>query len=222
MVLRCGVEPSTLNFQVRWLGRLGYEEALRLQDEIVAQKAADPAMPDELLLLEHDSIFTIGRTQDQSSLRDPSSLPAPLNVINRGGQATWHGPGQLVGYPLLDLKRWGSDLHRYLRLLEGCVIALCREFGVAAERKNGLTGVWASHGKLASIGVGVRRWISMHGFALNICGPLEGFNHITPCGIAGVAMSSLEREGAAGASVENAAKVASAHFLRWMLDPANQ
>lgn len=191
---------------VRWLGRIGCGEALALQEKIVAQKAGDASTPDELLLLEHDSVFTIGRTNDQSSLRDPSALPAPLMAINRGGQATWHGPGQLVGYPLLDLRRRGSDLHRYLRDLEEFLILLCAEFGVAASRRDGLTGVWAGGKKIASLGVGVRRWISMHGFALNVCGPLEGFAHITPCGIAGVEMTSLEREGATGVSVEDVAE----------------
>lgn len=195
---------------VRWLGRIGYGEALALQEKIVAQKAESPDAPDELLLLEHDSVFTIGRTSDHSSLRDPAALPAPLMAINRGGKATWHGPGQLVGYPLLDLKCRGSDLHRYLRDLEEFLISLCADFGVAASRREGLTGVWAGAKKIASLGVGVRRWISMHGFALNVCGPLDGFAHITPCGIAGVEMTSLEREGAAGVTVEGvAAEVAS-------------
>ena len=194
---------------VRWLGRIGYGEALAMQERIVAQKAEDRDTPDELLLLEHDSVFTIGRTNDQSSLRDPAALPAPLMAINRGGQATWHGPGQLVGYPLLDLRQRGSDLHRYLRDLEEFLISLCAEFGVAASRCEGLTGVWVGEKKIASLGVGVRRWISMHGFALNVCGPLDGFAHIIPCGIQDVAMTSLEREGAEGVTVESvAAKVA--------------
>ena len=187
---------------VRWLGRMRYEEALALQEKIVAQKAENLDLPDELLLLEHEPIFTIGRTSDHTSLRDPAALPAPLMATNRGGQATWHGPGQLVGYPLLDLRKRGSDLHRYLRDLEQFLISICADFGVAASRREGLTGVWAGGKKIASLGVGVRRWISMHGFALNVCGPLEGFAHITPCGIAGVEMTSLEREGAAGVTVE--------------------
>jgi lipoyl(octanoyl) transferase len=191
---------------VRWLGRISYGEALALQERIVAQKAENLELPDELLLLEHDSVFTIGRTNDQSSLRDPAALPAPLMAINRGGQATWHGPGQLVGYPLLDLRKRGSDLHRYLRDLEGFLILLCAEFGVAASRRDSLTGVWVGEKKIASLGVGVRRWISMHGFALNVCGPLEGFDHIIPCGIKDVVMTSLEREGAAGVSVEGVAE----------------
>ena len=203
---------------VRWLGRIGYGEALELQEKIVAQKAEDASAPDELLLLEHDPVFTIGRTNDHSSLRDPAALPAPLMAINRGGQATWHGPGQLVGYPLLDLKRRGSDLHRYLRDLEGFLISLCADFGVAASRKDGLTGVWVGEKKIASLGVGVRRWISMHGFALNVCGPLDGFAHITPCGIAGVEMTSLEREGAGGVTVEGVAAKTAERFAAFLAE----
>lgn len=189
----------------RWLGRIAYEDALRLQEEIVARKAQDSSAADEVLLLEHESVFTIGRTPDRTSLRDPEQLPAPLIVIGRGGQATWHGPGQLVGYPLLDLRSRGQDLHRHLRTLEEMLIALCARFGVSATRREGLTGVWVAERKLASIGVGVRKWISMHGFALNVCGELEGFSHITPCGIAGVEMSSLSREAGREISVREAA-----------------
>ena len=198
--------------KVRWLGRISYADALAMQERIVVGKVDDASASDELLLLEHESVFTIGRTQDQSSLGDAAALPAPVIAINRGGQGTWHGPGQLVGYPLLDLKRRGSDLHRYLRKLEEFIIGVCADFGVTAQRREGLTGVWVEDRKIASLGVGVRRWISMHGFALNVCGPLEGFAHITPCGIAGVAMTSLEREGAAGVTVEAVAERVSASF----------
>ena len=200
--------------KVQWLGRITYADALAMQERIVAAKADDPGAPDELLLLEHEPVFTIGRTPDRSSLRDASALPAPVIAINRGGQATWHGPGQLVGYPLLDLRRRGSDLHRYLRELEEFIIGICASFGVTARRRDGLTGVWVEDRKIASLGVGVRRWISMHGFALNVCGALDGFAHITPCGIAGVAMTSLEREGAAGVSVEVVAERVAAKFAR--------
>ena len=191
----------------RWLGRVPFEDTLRMQEEIVAGKVADPNAPDEVLLLEHEPVFTIGRTLDRSSLRDPERLPAPLIVIGRGGQATWHGPGQLVGYPLLDLRTRGQDLHRYLRSLEESLIVLCSRFGVAATRREGLTGVWAENRKLASIGVGVRKWISMHGFAINVCGELEGFSHITPCGIAGVEMTSISHEAGREISVQEAADV---------------
>jgi lipoyl(octanoyl) transferase len=197
----------------RWLGQVSYEKALELQNELVAAKAAAPDAPDELLLLEHEPVFTIGRTQDQSSLRDPTALSAPCVVINRGGQATWHGPGQLVGYPILDLRRRGSDLHKYLREMEEAIISVCARCGVAARRKDGLTGAWVEDRKIASIGVGVRRWISMHGFALNVCGELEGFAQITPCGLQGVTITSLEREGASNATVANVASIAAEIFV---------
>ena len=196
--------------KTHWLGRIPYAEGLALQERIVAE-TADGA-EDQLLLLEHEPVFTIGRTADQSSLRDPAALPSPLVVISRGGQATWHGPGQLVGYPLLDLRQRGSDLHRYLREIEEFLVEICAHLGVAAQRRDGLTGIWAGDRKLASIGVGVRRWVSMHGFALNVCGTLEGFHHITPCGLPGVEMTSLEREGATAATVESVARLVATRF----------
>ncbi len=178
---------------IRWLGRIPFSEALALQEKLVAGKiAGDPA--DHLLLLEHDPVYTIGRTPDVSSLRAADSLPHPVVRINRGGQATYHGPGQLVGYPILDLRPRGQDLHRYLRGLETLLIETLRDCGIAASRRESLTGVWVGERKIASIGVGVRRWISMHGFALNVCGDLAPFMEITPCGIAGVEMTSIERE----------------------------
>jgi lipoyl(octanoyl) transferase len=179
---------------VRWLGRMPYETALAIQEEIVARKIADASAPDELLLLEHEPVYTIGRTPDQSSLRDPARLPHPVVQINRGGQATYHGPGQLVGYPILDLRVRGQDLHRYLRGLEEILIVALAGYGVLASRREGLTGVWVGGKKIASIGVGVRRWISMHGFAMNVSGDLSPFGAITPCGIAGVEMTSLAIE----------------------------
>ena len=178
----------------RWLGRVPYDQALALQEELVASKAADLSLPDQLLLLEHEPIYTIGRTPDQSSLRDAALLPHPVIQTNRGGQATYHGPGQLVGYPILDLRPRGQDLHRHLRGLEEVLIALLDGYGVASERREGLTGVWIGPRKIASIGVGVRKWISMHGFALNVGSDLSAFSAITPCGLAGVEMTSLSRE----------------------------
>jgi lipoyl(octanoyl) transferase len=191
---------------IRWLGRIAYEDALALQERIVAEKIADAARPDELLLLEHEPVYTIGRTPDRSSLRDPASLPHPLITISRGGQATYHGPGQLVGYPILDLTVRGRDLHVYLREIEDFLVAVCAHFGVMAHRREGLTGTWIGERKIASIGVGVRRWISLHGFALNVCGDLAPFDEITPCGIAGVTMTNLEREAGRAISVEEVAR----------------
>ena len=190
--------------QTRWLGRIGYAEALALQEEIVARKRADSSLGDELLLLEHDPVYTIGRTPDQSSLRDAAHLPHPLFPINRGGQATYHGPGQLVGYPIIDLRKYGQDLHRYLRWIESTLIELLSGFGLEAQTRPGLTGVWVAERKIASIGVGVRQWITMHGFALNVCGDLSPFDQITPCGITNVTMTSLEKESGRPFTVEEA------------------
>lgn len=197
---------------VRWLGRVAYADALAMQGELVAHKIANPDEPDHLLLLEHEPVYTIGRTPDRSSLRDPAHLPHPLVTISRGGQATYHGPGQLVGYPILDLNRRGRDLHAYLRALEVYLVKLCAHFGVAAQRREGLTGTWVGERKLASIGVGVRRWVSLHGFALNVCGDLAAFQAITPCGIGGVEMTSLERERSVALSVDAVAEQVAATF----------
>ena len=182
------------SFSSRWLGRLAFGDALALQEELVAKKRADRSLGDELLLLEHDPVYTIGRTPDQSSLRGAEHLPHPVFPINRGGQATYHGPGQLIGYPIIDLRNCGQDLHRYLRWLEDLLVETLGAAGIAATTREGLTGVWVENRKIASIGVGVRHWITMHGFALNVGGDLSPFDQIVPCGISNVTMTSIERE----------------------------
>lgn len=187
-------ELRSPDLQVHWLGRADFADALALQEEIVAKKRADPSHPDELLLLEHEPVYTIGRTPDQSSLLGAAHLPHPLFAINRGGQATYHGPGQLMGYPIIDLRGCGQDLHRYLRWLEQLLIEMLAQYEIAATQRASLTGVWIDDRKIASIGVGVRHWITMHGFALNVCGDLSPFNKIVPCGIDNVAMTSMEKE----------------------------
>jgi lipoyl(octanoyl) transferase len=187
--------------EVRWLGRLDFAVALARQEDLVRVRRAQPDAPDELWLLEHDPVYTIGRTPDRLSLRGVAHLPHPLFEINRGGQATYHGPGQLVGYFLIDLRHYGQDLHRYLRWIEALLVELLAQCGVGAMTRTGLTGVWVGDPeitgagrKIASIGVGVRHWITMHGFALNVSGDLSPFGAITPCGIANVTMTSIERE----------------------------
>ncbi|MEY2503941.1 MAG: lipoyl(octanoyl) transferase [Verrucomicrobiota bacterium] len=193
--------------KARWLGRISFSDALSLQEQLVSEKRVDGSLDDELLLLEHEPVYTIGRTPDQSSLRGAGHLPHPLFPINRGGQATYHGPGQLVGYPILDLRRCGQDLHRYLRWLEDLLVETLGETGIAAATRSGLTGVWVADRKIASIGVGVRHWITMHGFALNVAGDLSPFAQIVPCGIANVTMTSIEKEIARTFSVEEVAAV---------------
>ena len=198
----------TSDLRISWLGQIKFADALALQEDIVARKREDRAAADEVLLLEHEPVYTIGRTPDKSSLLGGAHLPHPLFAINRGGQATYHGPGQLMGYPIVDLRRCGQDLHRYLRWLEQILIDLLAEFQIAGARRDGLTGVWIGYQrKIASIGVGIRHWITMHGFALNVCGDLAPFAHIVPCGINDVAMTSMERELGQSISVIDVAAV---------------
>lgn len=183
-------------------GRMSFKAALALQENLVAELQAGRG-EETLVLLEHEPVFTIGRTRDRSSLRQ--NLPHPVFETNRGGQATFHGPGQLVGYPVLDLSRRGRDLHRYLRFLEDLLIRLSASYGVTAQNREGLTGVWVGPRKLASLGVGVRKWVSMHGFAINITREsTEAFAHITPCGLTGVEMTSLAHESGAAIPLEDA------------------
>ena len=185
---------SNSDLKISWLGRMDFGSALAMQEEIVLGKRNDPETADQILLLEHEAVYTIGRTPDKSSLLGGSHLPHPLFGINRGGQATYHGPGQLMGYPIIDLRRYGQDLHRYLRWLEQTLIKFLARYEIGATQHDGLTGVWVANRKIASIGVGVRHWITMHGFALNVCGDLSPFAHIVPCGITNVTMTSMEKE----------------------------
>lgn len=180
---------------IRIPGLADYQETLRRQEQLVRAHQEDPDRENELLLLEHAGVYTIGRTRNHASLHPGSVLPFPVHEINRGGQATYHGPGQLVGYPITDLNRCGRDLHRYVTTLENTLIETCARFGVQARIREGLVGVWVENRKIASIGVGVKKWIAMHGFALNITRKsLPPFLAITPCGIQGVQMTCLEDE----------------------------
>ena len=153
--------------ETRWLGRISFSEALELQESLVTQRR-DGQCEDTILFLEHEPVVTIGRTRDQSSLLNAKERDIEVVEINRGGQATYHGPGQLVGYLVLDLAGYGKDLHALLRAIESALVASCHDIGIRASIREGLTGVWVENRKIASIGVGVRRWVSMHGFAINI------------------------------------------------------
>ncbi|MEN9991534.1 MAG: lipoyl(octanoyl) transferase LipB [Verrucomicrobiota bacterium] len=191
---------------------ISYEQGLLMQEQAVAD-LLDGKAGERVILLEHEPVYTIGRLRDQSSLRDPSRLPHPVVETNRGGQATYHGPGQLVGYPILDLRQRGQDLHIHLRMIEDILIASCRQWGVEAQRRDGLTGVWVADRKMASIGVGVKKWISMHGFALNVTPQsLSGFFAITPCGLDGVQMTCLSQEAQQDISVAQFAETVTQTF----------
>ena len=191
-------------------GRLTFESALALQERLVGQVQRGES-DETLILLEHEPVYTIGRTRDRSSLRE--GLPHAVFETNRGGQATYHGPGQLTGYPILDLNTRGRDLHFYLRFIEEYLIRFSAGFGVTAQRREGLTGVWVGERKLASIGVGVRKWISMHGFAINVlASSTAAFSSITPCGLVGLEMTSLERESGEQIDFESALQEAARLF----------
>ena len=196
---------SAVDLRISWLGRINFADALALQEDAVARKREDRDAADEVLLLEHEPVYTIGRTPDKSSLLGAAHLPHPVFAINRGGQATYHGPGQLMGYPIVDLRRCGQDLHRYLRWLEQTLIEFLAGYEIEAKRREGLTGVWVGNRKIASIGVGVRYWITMHGFALNVCGDLAPFANIVPCGISDVTMTTMEKETGKSLSVVDVA-----------------
>ncbi len=172
------------------LGTIDFHEAYTVQERLAAGVAAGTE-PETLLLLEHPPVYTIGSGGNEGNILDPAIAPVR---INRGGDVTWHGPGQLVGYPIVNLGRRRRDLHRYLRFLEELLVTVAAEFRVESWRVPGRTGVWTEEGKLASIGVGVRRWVTMHGFALNVSADLAEFGRINPCGIEGCPVTSLAAE----------------------------
>jgi len=180
---------------VRRLGRVPYADALALQEDL-RRKLGRGETGETILLLEHPDVITYGRgARDENRLENDTDLRRrgyEVYRVNRGGDVTWHGPGQLVGYPLLDLQRHGADVHRYLRTLEGALIAALADFGIDARRREGYAGVWLDERrKIASIGVGLRRWLTLHGFALNVNCDLSRFDVIVPCGLSGVRMVSM-------------------------------
>jgi lipoyl(octanoyl) transferase len=194
-----------------WVARLGtvpYAEGLELQRAAARARIAGEIPEDLLLLLEHPPVVTLGRSsKDRHLVASPELLRArgvELHEVERGGDVTFHGPGQLVGYPIVDLKRHRLDLHWYLRQVEEALIVALAELGVPAGRVAGYTGVWTADGtrKIASIGVHARDWVTWHGFALNVATDLSYFGLIVPCGIQGVDMTSVSRE--LGAPVERA------------------
>jgi lipoyl(octanoyl) transferase len=186
--------------EVRRLGLMPYAEALALQRQLVEERRAE-AIPDVLLLVEHPPVLTLGVRGDGGRshiLASPDALAAQgIEVFEtgRGGDITYHGPGQIVGYPIIDLKPDRCDVHRYVRDLEEVVIRAAADYRIEAGRIRGLTGVWVGNEKLAAIGVRISRWITSHGFALNHTANLSHFDLIVPCGIADRGVTSLERLG---------------------------
>ncbi|HEY8743972.1 MAG TPA: lipoyl(octanoyl) transferase LipB [Chloroflexota bacterium] len=179
-----------------WLGRLAYREAWALQRGLAEARRAE-LVPDTILLVEHPHTFTLGRRGTPDHILTDAARLRQRNVtvvpIDRGGDITYHGPGQLVAYPIFRLARWGSDILRYVRLLEEVGIRTAAAFGVTAERESGHTGVWVGDDKLVAIGVRVSRWVTTHGLALNVAPDLSYFADIVPCGLYERGVTSLER-----------------------------
>lgn len=190
-----------------------YEMALAWQRALVQRKKIG-SQPDVLLLLEHPPVYTLGQGSDLRFVKfDPSQNEYAIYHTERGGEVTYHCPGQLVGYPILDLKALHPDLHWYLRQLEEVLIQTLLEFDLHGQRIAGLTGVWLNGQKVAAIGIKVSRWITMHGFALNVCPNLGGFQRIVPCGIADKSVASLEQF-CPGITVDQVRPVVGAAFER--------
>ena len=183
--------------EVRHLGRVPYAQGLELQAGLVAERQAG-RIPDTLLLLEHDPVFTLGRNaRAENVLLPEAALKAQgfeVFETGRGGDVTYHGPGQLVGYPILDLSPDRCDVHRYVRDLEEVMIRTCADYGLEASRVQGLTGTWLGDEKIGAIGVRIARWVTSHGFAFNVGTDLSAFDLIVPCGIRGRGVTSLERQ----------------------------
>jgi lipoate-protein ligase B len=202
--------------QTVWLGEVGYREALDLQFSYIDRRA-ERRIPDTLLLLTHPHVYTLGRAGDEANLLVPKDSLAgegiPVERVGRGGDVTYHGPGQLVGYPICLMER--PDVHRFVRSIESALIDALDGFGIAGCRIDGLTGVWVGERKIASIGVGIRKWVTYHGFALNVTTDLSYFRRIHLCGLKGrEATSMAEVRGGAPSMGEVREAVASACVRR--------
>jgi lipoyl(octanoyl) transferase len=197
---------------VRRLGLMGYADALALQRTLVTERQAGQ-VDDLLLLVEHPPVLTLGVRGDGGRLHilasdaDLSARGIEIFEAGRGGDVTYHGPGQMVGYPIVDLNPDRRDVHRYVRDIEEVLIRVADDFNVEAVRVPGLTGVWVGHEKLAAIGVRISRWVTSHGFALNVSTNLDDFNLIVPCGIADRGVTSLARLGVNASRAEVEARV---------------
>ena len=184
--------------------REGWDLQKMMQKNLIDQKLAarksrlyKPVHNDRLLFVEHPHVYTLGKSGNSAHLlkgiAELSDIDADYIEIDRGGDITYHGPGQIVGYPILDLDRYFTDVHKYLRYLEEVIIRTCSEYGIEAGRIEGLTGVWAGNEKICAMGIKCSRWVTMHGFALNVNTDLSYFNHIVPCGIENKAVTSLSK-----------------------------
>jgi lipoyl(octanoyl) transferase len=212
---------------LRLPGLTDYGEALVLQRQLAQARAAGQLTDDLLILLEHPRVITLGRGARTANVRTPTELLASLGVqlheVERGGDVTYHGPGQLVGYPIIDLGRHKKDLHWYLRQLEEVLVEALKSFRIASGRVPGYTGVWVEDRKIASIGVHVSRWVTSHGFALNVSTDLADFDLIIPCGIEALKMTSVQRETGRTQSIVEVAEAVARSFaevFELALEPA--
>ena len=198
------------------LGTVPYSTALDLQRDLARRRIAGEIDEDVLLLLEHPPVVTLGRTAKEAHLiTSPDHLRArgiDVFEVERGGDVTFHGPGQLVGYPIIDLKRHRRDLHWYLRQVEEALIVALAQVGIAGTRDNRYTGVWTEGRKIASIGVHARDWVTWHGFALNVTTELSFFDLIVPCGIPAVQMTSIAREAGRDVTIDDMASLVAESF----------
>jgi lipoyl(octanoyl) transferase len=201
--------------QVRFLGRIAYGAALELQQQLAAERKQG-LIPDQLLLLEHGHVVTLGRNGHMENLLASEEVLERAGIsfypTDRGGDVTYHGPGQLVGYPILDLRDWKRDVGAYVRGVEQAIIDTLAEFGIAGERIPKLTGVWVDGRKIAAIGVHISRWVTSHGFALNVSTDLSYFQYIVPCGLT-KPVTSLAQLGVR-ASIEETGEILAGHFGR--------
>jgi len=191
-----------------WLGEVAYREALDLQLSYLDRRAAR-RIPDTLLLLTHPHVYTLGRSGDEANLLVSEETLAAEGIsverVGRGGDITYHGPGQLVGYPIVRMEK--PDVHRFVRSIEAALIDALLAFGVESRRIEGLTGVWAGERKIASIGVGIRRWVTYHGFALNVTTDLSYFRRIHLCGLKGRDATSIAQESGSAPPMEAVRRV---------------
>jgi lipoyl(octanoyl) transferase len=197
-----GSDPITelhrRQLEVRRLGLIGYDDALALQRELVEERRAE-RVPDLLLLLEHPPVITLGvrseiaRANVVATNERLAELGVAVHETGRGGDVTYHGPGQIVGYPILDLRPDRCDVHKYVRDLEEVMIRTCADYGISADRIPGLTGTWVGAAKIGAIGIRISRWITSHGFAFNVSTNLDHFKLIVPCGISDRGVTSLEK-----------------------------